>query len=160
MIAACLLNYKWLGHRKVNLDMYNLFLSSKNTVMSTYYFQDYWKSIFDMPLPWLNIFKNLYKLSYSTHLFIYLYKIFDKLLLWFCLLNTFGMNDNVSVQSAKGAVRVACPPPKRGRDWAALRQYLHSNIGLYQYLIECIVQITTSTPFLFATLSANVHRRK
>lgn len=73
-------NYKWLGHRKVNFDMYTFFVSFKNTAISPYYFHDYWKSIFDTPLPWLNIFKNLYKSSCSTYLWAFQVKIFYKIL--------------------------------------------------------------------------------
>lgn len=73
-------NHKWLGHRKINLDMYHFFLSSRNIATIPYYFQDYWEDIFDTPLPWFNIFRNVYKSSDVTYLWAFQMKMFYKIL--------------------------------------------------------------------------------
>ena len=73
-------NYKWLGKDKINLEIYNFFLSAKKRATSPTYFQTYWTNMFDTPLPWLNYFKNMYRSSCSTHLWAFQLKIFYKIL--------------------------------------------------------------------------------
>ena len=75
----CIKNCKWLGQRKINSDMYH-FVLCLQIVAHPYYFQAYWKNIFDTPLPWLNFFKNIYESSCLTYLWVFQLKIFYKIL--------------------------------------------------------------------------------
>ena len=62
----------------INSDMYDFFLCLQKIVAHPYYFQAYWKNIFDTPLPWLNFFKNIYESSCLTYLWVFQLNIFYK----------------------------------------------------------------------------------